>query len=210
MPQAEANVVSQNLLMSTSRKEISWCNRFGQASGPGLLRAGAWGPGPQGLAGPQRLGARAPRGLGPGPQSGWGLDPKTESRNQFFVILKSLLVGGWRRGGSQLKRLPQMWGPGGKRARDTPPTPPPPPPPAFLGCKGERKRVFTLSVTETIQHAPQGRRTFIWDQCGAIAYRRVRAFQGHWGLFRACGPPMRRATRPNLKPNPQTPEHSNP
>ena len=66
MPQAEANVVSQNLLVSTSRKEISWCNRFG-------LRAGAWGPGPQGL------GARAPaawgpgpQGLGAGPQSGWG------------------------------------------------------------------------------------------------------------------------------------------
>ena len=122
MPQAEANVVSQNLLMSTSRKEISWCNRFGQASGPGLLRAGAWGPGPQGL------GARAPAAWGPGPQ-GLGarapdLDPKTESRNLF--VMKSLLVGGWRRGGSQLKRLPQMWGPGGKRARDTPPPPPPP------------------------------------------------------------------------------------
>ena len=27
------------------------------------------------------------------------------------------------------------------------------------GCKGEKKRVFTLSVTETIQHAPQGRWT---------------------------------------------------
>ena len=129
MPQAEANVVSQNLLVSTSRKEISWCNRFG-------LRAGAWGPGPQGLGarapaawgpGPQGLGARAPERLGPRPKN-----------CQFFVILKSLLAGGWRRGGSQLKRLPQMWGPGGK---------------------GERKRVFTLSVTETIQHAPQGRRT---------------------------------------------------
>ena len=33
-----------------------------------------------------------------------------------------------------------------------------PGPPAFLGCKGEKKRVFTLPVTETIQHAPQGRR----------------------------------------------------
>ena len=31
----------------------------------------------------------------------------------------------------------------------------------FLGCKGEKKRVFTLSVTETIQHAPQGRRIII-------------------------------------------------
>ena len=50
-------------------------------------------------------------------------------------------------------------GDGWKRARDTPPTPPPcPPPSALLGCKGEKKRVFILSVTETIQHAPQGRR----------------------------------------------------
>ena len=146
VPQAEANVVSQNLLVSTSRKEIRWCDRFGQGSGAGLLRAGAWGPAPQ------RLGARAPRGLGPGPQSGWDLDP--------FVILKSLLVGGWRRGGSQLKRLPQMWGPAGTGYPPYPP-PPPPTPPAFLDCKGERKRVFTLSVTETIQHAPQGRRIVV-------------------------------------------------
>ena len=63
--------------------------------GSRLGRPGAWGPGP-------------PQGLG-----GPGTD-------QFFVVvLKSLLVGGWRRGGSQLKRLPQMWGPGGKRARDS-------------------------------------------------------------------------------------------
>ena len=27
VPQAEANVVSQNLLVSTSRKEINWCNK---------------------------------------------------------------------------------------------------------------------------------------------------------------------------------------
>ena len=69
-------------------------------------------------------------------------------------------------GDGRLKRLPRRWGPGGKRARDTPPTPPRPPPtpaPAFLGCKGEKKRVFTLSVTETIQHAPQGRRITFLD-----------------------------------------------
>ena len=92
----------------------------GRANGP----TGAWGPRP-----PENLGARAPERLDPG-----------LSHDQFFVVLKSLLVGGWRRGGSQLKRLPQMWGPGGKRARDTPPTPPHP----LLACKGERKRVFTL------------------------------------------------------------------
>ena len=100
--------------------------------------------------GVQGPGARAHRGLGPktlGPPQGLGARaPERLETEQFFVVLKSLLVGGWRRGGSQLKRLPQMWGPGGKRARDTPPTPPPP------------LRVFTLSITETIQHAPQGRR----------------------------------------------------
>ena len=78
------------------RTEINWCHKPKQMSKfsgehlaqrnqlvqqvwprfrAGLLRAGAWGPGPQG-PGPQRLGARAPRGLRPGPQSGWGLDPK--------------------------------------------------------------------------------------------------------------------------------------
>ena len=121
--------------------------------------------GPEPRFGPssQKLGLGLGPGLtekGPGPPGAWGSGPTRPKTEQFFVVLKSLLVGGWRRGGSQLKRLPQMWGPGGKRARDTPPTPPPPPTPAaFLGCKGEKKRVFTLSVTETIQHAPQGRRT---------------------------------------------------
>ena len=42
--------------------------------------------------------------------------------------------------------LLRRWGPGGKRSRDTPPTPPPPSAPTFWGCKGERKRVFTLSA----------------------------------------------------------------
>ena len=109
-----------------------------------LGRPGAWGPGPQGL------GARAPRGLGPGLSN--------SKSNHFFVVLKSLLVEGWRRGGSQLK-WPQMEGSG----HGIPPLPPPPP--RVSSCKGERKRVFTLSVTETIQHAPQGRRicaTFQW------------------------------------------------
>ena len=73
-------------------------------------------------------------------RGGWG--PFLKLR--FFA---NLLVGAWRRRGCRLKRLLRRWGPGGKRSRDTPPTPPPPsPPPAFWGCKGERKRVFTLSA----------------------------------------------------------------
>ena len=121
-----------------SGTSLNWChkpkqmsflkakaNRFGQAScsvqGLGARVHRGLGPGPQ------RLGARAPRllGLGAGPRAP--------------VILKSVLVG------SQLKRLPQMWGPGGKRARYPPYPPYPPPPTHAAGCKGERKRVFTLS-----------------------------------------------------------------
>ena len=99
------------------------------ACGPGLQ--GAWGPGTQ--------------GLGPGPPGVWGLFPTNLSNYDFFA---NLLVGAWRRRGCRLKRLLRRWGPGGKRSRDTPPTPPPPPhpSPAFWGCKGERKRVFTLSA----------------------------------------------------------------
>ena len=97
-------------------------------------------------------GARAPRAWGPAHQ-GPGPFPHNNpnlSNHDFFA---NLLAGAWRRRGCRLKRLLRRWGPGGKRSRDTPPTPPPPhppptppPPPAFWGCKGERKRVFTLSA----------------------------------------------------------------
>ena len=54
-------------------------------------------------------------------------------------------MGGRRRGRRRLKRLPRRWGPGGKRARHAPPTP------LSVG--------FHPFRYETIQHAPQGRRT---------------------------------------------------
>ena len=93
---------------------------------------------PQGPVGQvsRGLGARAPRAWGPARQG-------PGANYDFFA---NLLVGAWRRRGCRLKRLLRRWGPGGKRSRDTPPTPPPPPPPHVLGCKGERKRVFTLSA----------------------------------------------------------------
>ena len=69
---------------------------LGLSRGLGPRAAAAWGRGAQ---------------VGPGPRAA-----QTQKLSHFFVVLKSLLVGGWRRGGSQLKRLPQMWGPGGKRA----------------------------------------------------------------------------------------------
>ena len=77
MPQAEANVVSQNLLVSTLRKEISWCNKARlRGASTSRARAKVWAQLPG--AGPrawgcklQGLGAPAwgpgPRGLGPGP-----------------------------------------------------------------------------------------------------------------------------------------------
>ena len=130
-----------------------------KACGPGLQ--GAWGPerlGPQKPApqadrglwsglqearrDPSRRGlwARSPGGLGPGAFSHKNHPPL---KLRFFA---NLLAGAWRRRGCRLKRLLRRWGPGGKRSRDTPPTPPPPTPPAFWGCKGEKKRVFTLSA----------------------------------------------------------------
>ena len=86
MPQAEANVVTQNLLVSTLRKEISWCNKARlRGASTSRARAKVWaqlpGAGPrawgcklQGLGAPlaglgrQGLGAwgPGPKGLGPG------------------------------------------------------------------------------------------------------------------------------------------------
>ena len=93
---------------------------------------------PQGPVGQvsRGLGARAPRAWGP------ALPTKTYPNLSNYDFFANLLVGAWRRRGCRLKRLLRRWGPGGKRSRDTPPTPPP----AFWCCKGERKRVFTLSA----------------------------------------------------------------
>ena len=102
VPHAQTNVVIQNLLVSTSRKEISWCNKarlrgasrarakvWARLQGLGLGLGGAssrvWGP-----AWPNPRGLGRPGAWGPGPR-GWGPGPACD---QFFV--------GWRRGGSQL------------------------------------------------------------------------------------------------------------
>ena len=73
--------------------KVTGCVNF---KGPSQGLGPALGLGLGAPAGPGPTQTRAPRGWGPGPQSGWGLDPK------LFVVLKSLLVGGWQRGGSQL------------------------------------------------------------------------------------------------------------
>ena len=77
---AEANVVTQNLLVSTLRKEISWCNKARlRGASTSRARAKVWaqlgvqapGFGGPGLAGPQGLGWGV-QGLGPGPTWAWG------------------------------------------------------------------------------------------------------------------------------------------
>ena len=93
MPQAEANVVSQNLLVSTSRKEIGlvqqvWPRFRGWAApckglGPGPT--GAWGPGPSGL-GVFRHSEKSPGG---GLAKGW------ESAETAAAD-----VGAWREAGT--------------------------------------------------------------------------------------------------------------
>ena len=91
MPQAEANVVSQNLLVSTLRKEISWCNKARlRGASTSRARAKVWAQLPG--AGPRAWGCKL-QGLawGPGPQGLAACD-------QFFVVLKSPgrgLAKGW-------------------------------------------------------------------------------------------------------------------
>ena len=87
------------------------------------------------------LGAGASRGLG-----GLGLDPKLsaggrQAKGGEAAETAAAEVGAWREAGAGY---------------------------AFLGCKGEKKRVFTLSVTETIQHAPLGRRINWVSPCSEI------------------------------------------
>ena len=100
MPQAGANVVSQNLLVSTLRKEISWKARLRGAS-TSRARAKVWaqlpGAGPRlGGASSRVWGPRLGWGLGPGPTGLGGSGP--QGCDQFFVVLKSPgrgLAKGW-------------------------------------------------------------------------------------------------------------------
>ena len=103
---------------------------------------------PQGPVGQvsRGLGARAPRAWGPAHQGPGAFSPQNPPNLSNYDFFANLLVGAWRRRGCRLKRLLRRWGPGGKRSRDTPYPAPPSHPPAFWGCKGERKRVFTLSA----------------------------------------------------------------
>ena len=126
------------------------CRKSTGESG-GIQAPGACGPGLHGAW------ARAPRAWGPAHQGPGAFSPQKPPKPLKLRFFANLLVGAWRRRGCRLKRLLRRWGPGGKRSRDTPPLPPPyppppplppppHPPPRFGGCKGERKRVFTLSA----------------------------------------------------------------
>ena len=108
-----------------------------------LARSGESGdPGPRGLW------ARSPRGLGPGPP-GLGARPARGLGPFPTKTTKPLKLRFFRKppGGS----LSKAWVSAETAAsevgtwRETKPGYPPYPP-AFWGCKGERKRVFTLSA----------------------------------------------------------------
>ena len=141
-PQGLAAAAAEMLERRGNKKLKTWLAGSQPVSG-GIQAPGACGPGLQEAWGP------GPQGLGPGPPGASGLFPTKTTKPLKLRFFANLLMGAWRRRGCRLKRLLRRWGPGGKRSRDTPPTPPPtppPPPPAFWGCKGERKRVFTLSA----------------------------------------------------------------
>ena len=116
-PQGEANVVSQNFLVSTSRKEISWCNkaRLGCVNFKGPSHKRAWAGASRGLGpGPQRLGAH-PHRLGSifrcsEKSPGRGLAKGWESAETAAAD-----VGDWREAGTGYHPY-------------APPRPPPPPP----------------------------------------------------------------------------------
>ena len=103
----------------------------------GMQGSGAcWGLGP----GPPGLGARPTRGLGPFPH-------KNHQTSQITIFRKppaGSLAKAWVSAETAASEV-GTW-------RETKPgyppypPPPPPPPPTFWGCKGERKRVFTLSA----------------------------------------------------------------
>ena len=98
MPQAEANVVSQNLLVSTLRKEISWCNKARlRGASTSRARAKVWAQLPG--AGPRAWGCKL-QGLGALAGLGRrGLGPQgLAACDQFFIVLKSPgrgLAKGW-------------------------------------------------------------------------------------------------------------------
>ena len=99
----------------------------------GIQAPGACGPGLHG----------GPQGLGPGPPGAWGLFPtKTTQTSQITIFRKppgGSLAKAWVSAETAASEV-GTW-------RETKPGYPPyPHPPAFWGCKGERKRVFTLSA----------------------------------------------------------------
>ena len=84
-------------MVSTSRKEISWCNKArlrGASTSRARLQVWAQLPG----AGPRAWGPKPQAGPRPWAHRALVLDPKLSHLRPVFVVLKSLLVGGWRRG----------------------------------------------------------------------------------------------------------------
>ena len=93
-----------------------------------------------------KLGPGASRGLGPGFAGAWGPAPQKLRLN--FRRSEKSPGGRQAKGWETAETAAAEVGAWREAGTGYPPYPP----------LREKKRVFTLSVTETIQHAPQGRR----------------------------------------------------
>ena len=133
---------------------------YGSVLRPGPLRRNkklkTWlaGSQPVRVAGSRHQGpvGQVSRGLGaraPGPPGAWGLFPtKTTKPLKLRFFRKppgGSLAKAWVSAETAASEV-GTWRETKPGYPPTPPPPPPPPPPAFWGCKGEWKRVFTLSA----------------------------------------------------------------
>ena len=103
---------------------------------------------PSGLAGSQPVRVAGSRPQGPVGQVSRGpgaFSPQKPPKLKLRFFRKPL-VGSLAKAWVSAETAASEVGTWRERSRDTPPTPPPTPPSAFWGCKGERKRVFTLSA----------------------------------------------------------------
>ena len=106
------------------------------ACGPGLQ--GAWGPGPQGL------GPGPPGAWGPAPQGPGAFSPQKPPKPRKLRFFRKPPGGSLAKAWVSAETAASEVGTWRETKPGYPPYPPPTPPPRV--CKGERKRVFTLSA----------------------------------------------------------------
>ena len=114
-------------------------------------RSADWGSRPQGPVGQvsRGLGARAPRAWGPARQGPGAFSPQKPPKPLKLRFFRKPPGGSLAKAWVSAETAASKVGTWRETKPGYPPYPPPPAPPfplAFWGCKGERKRVFTLSA----------------------------------------------------------------